>query len=64
MITACMLAVCAGESFHRNSGDDFFAAFEQRHLAALDKRIVVVRDVADGIAVAGLAGILPFASGA
>src|SRR5208337_1144760 len=53
----------AGKSFHGNAGNDFFVAFEQSHLAAGDERVVVVGEVADGVALAGLAGILPLAFG-
>src|ERR1700679_2072813 len=53
----------SGKSFHGDAGNDFFAALEQRHLAAGDERVVVVGDVADGVALAGLPRILPFAFG-
>ena len=57
------LHVCgvAGEGLHRDAGNDFFAAFEQRHLAAQDQRIVVLGDVADRVALAGVVRVLPFA---
>ncbi len=53
----------AGERLHRNARHNFFAAFQQRHLAAFDQRVVVFRKVADGIAFAGTAGVLPLSFG-
>src|SRR5450631_4072907 len=46
---------------HRDTRNNLLAAFEQRHLPARDQRIVVLRDVTDGVPFAWMARILPLA---
>src|SRR5436853_76625 len=49
----------AGNNLYEHAGDDFLISVQQMHLAAGDQRVVVVADVADGVALVLAAPVLP-----
>src|SRR5579863_5661721 len=51
----------AGKNFDGNARHDLPVSLQQLHLTAGDQRIIVVLHVADGVALTGVAGVLPFA---
>src|SRR5450755_5116398 len=50
-----------GKRLHRDTRNNLLAALEQRHLPARDQRIVVLRDVTDGVPFAWMSRIFPLA---